>query len=94
MTGQKVVNLEGLVAETDGKLRIIRFNNPKKKNAITPAVYEGFAQLLRDAAEDPSISVVIGNGNLVMVCRKKMFYTSANTIGGSDRHWRFLQVTK
>jgi len=65
---------KGIEKQTDGKLRIIRFNVPKRKNALTPAMYTGFTKYLEEAVNDPSISIVAitGTGD---------FFSSGNDFG-------------
>ncbi|GAB0092631.1 enoyl-CoA delta isomerase 2 [Sergentomyia squamirostris] len=62
-----------IVIENRGKLRIIRFNNAKRRNAISPEAYFDLTQALQDADKDDSVSVVAitGSGN---------FYSSGNDI--------------
>jgi len=64
----------GIEKETIGKLRIIRFNVPKRKNALTPVMYLGFTQFLKEAEDDTSISIVAitGTGD---------FFSSGNDFG-------------
>lgn len=53
---------EGVVAEVYGKLRVIRLNNPRKKNALNPIIYRGLTFFLKEAAENPDISIVAVTG--------------------------------
>ncbi len=53
---------EGVVAEEYGKLRVIRLNDPKKKNALNPITYKGLTFFLKEAAENPDISIVAITG--------------------------------
>lgn len=56
-----------------GGLRIITFNNPKKRNALNTNDYADLANLLNQAATDESVNVVAltGSGN---------FYSSGNDL--------------
>jgi enoyl-CoA hydratase len=51
-----------LVAVTKGSTRVIVFNRPAVRNAMDLAVRQEFAQLTRDADEDPAVRVVIVTG--------------------------------
>lgn len=53
---------EGVVAEEYGKLRVIRLNNPKKKNALNPIIYRGLTVFLKEAADSPDTSIVAITG--------------------------------
>jgi enoyl-CoA hydratase/carnithine racemase len=50
---------EHLLRERDGATLTLRLNRPEKKNALTPAMYDGLAQGLRDAAADDGVRVVL-----------------------------------
>jgi len=65
---------KGIEKETRGKLRIIRFNVPKRRNALTPDMYMGWTKFLKEAIDDPSISIVAitGTGD---------FFSSGNDFG-------------
>jgi len=65
---------KGIEKQTIGKLRIIRFNVPKRKNALTPAMYMGWLKFLKEAVDDPLISMVAvtGTGD---------FFSSGNDFG-------------
>ncbi|GAB0092629.1 enoyl-CoA delta isomerase 2 [Sergentomyia squamirostris] len=62
-----------IVIENRGKLRIIRLNNAKRRNALSPEGYLDLTKALQDADKDDSVSVVAitGTGN---------FYSSGNDI--------------
>ena len=65
---------KGLDAKVDGKLMIIKFNVPKRKNAITNIMYQGLTHFLTAAAEDENITVVAitGTGD---------YFSSGNDLG-------------
>ena len=69
-----VSKYEGIEQSTEGKLRVIRFNVPKRKNALTPAMYKGFIELLREASLDSAISLVAITGT-------GEFFSSGNDFG-------------
>ena len=71
---QKSKQYPGVDTEIDGKLVIIKLNSPKRKNALTPAMYAGIINALKEASENPSVSIVAitGTGD---------FYSSGNDFG-------------
>jgi len=74
MTSSTEIQFAGLETKIDGKLMVIKFNVPKKKNALTPTMYKGLAHFLKVAAQDDNVTMVAftGNGD---------FYTSGNDFG-------------
>ena len=56
------VHYPGFDVKSDGKLKIIRFNIPEKKNAITLSMYNSFVQLLKEAENDPNTTMVALTG--------------------------------
>lgn len=64
---------ERIIVETRCKLQIIRFNQPKKKNALDALAYKEITQALQEANRDPRITTVAltGNGD---------FFSSGNDI--------------
>ena len=63
----------GFEIKSDGKLKIVRFNKPDKKNALSTDMYVSFVQILKETADDPATSVlaVTGTGN---------FFSSGNDL--------------
>ena len=59
--------------KSDGKLKIIRFNKPEKKNAISLPMYDSFVELLKEAADDPNTSIVAVTGT-------GAYYSSGNDL--------------
>jgi enoyl-CoA hydratase/carnithine racemase len=51
-----------ILTERSGSILRIEFNRPQKKNAMTAAMYTGFAALLNDAGKDENIRVVLLHG--------------------------------
>ncbi len=49
--------------EIHDKVATLAFNRPDKKNAITAAMYQGMADALRQASEDPAVRVVLITGD-------------------------------
>lgn len=74
----------GLEVQVDGKLMIIRFNVPKRRNAITNAMYKGLSWYLEKAANDPKISIVALTGNGSYYSSGNDFGSLFGTGGGSD----------
>ena len=64
---------ERILVETRGKLRVIRFNQPKKKNALDAVAYREITRALLEANRCPSITTVAltGTGD---------YYSSGNDI--------------
>lgn len=64
---------ERIIVEDRGKLRIVRFNTPARKNAWDVVSYAEIARALREANSDPQITAVAltGTGD---------FYSSGNDI--------------
>lgn len=61
----------GIEKEIEGSVMVICFNVPKKKNAISPVMYEGFIEYLNEAARNSDIKIVCVTG-------KGEFYSSGN----------------
>lgn len=74
MTSPTGIQFPGLETKMDGKLMVIKFNVPKKKNALTPTMYRGMAHFLKEAAQDDNITMVAFTGS-------EDFYTSGNDFG-------------
>lgn len=51
-----------MLASDDGLVRTLTLNRPTRLNAFTAASYRRLAQLLRDAAENPNVLVVVLRG--------------------------------
>lgn len=64
----------GVDTKIDGRLVIIQLNAPQRKNALTPSMYAGITNILKEAANNPNISMVAitGTGD---------FYSSGNDFG-------------
>lgn len=64
---------EKIIVETHSKVRIIRLNDPRRKNALDAVAYREIARALNEANADPTITTVAitGNGD---------FYSSGNDI--------------
>ena len=52
-----------LLAQVDGHLGLITFNRPDRRNALSDAMYAGFAQVLPMLAADDNVRVVMITGN-------------------------------
>lgn len=68
---------ENLIVTTKDNIKIVRLNKPKKKNAIDYNMYIRMAEILKDAAIDEDISIVVltGTGD---------FYCSGNDLSAND----------
>lgn len=56
---------EVLLAETIGRLRVLRLNRPERKNALNGALFEAISEGVRDAALDDEVwaLAITGNGD-------------------------------
>jgi 2-(1,2-epoxy-1,2-dihydrophenyl)acetyl-CoA isomerase len=52
-----------LLAQVDGHLGVITFNRPDRRNALSDAMYAGFAKVLPMLAADDEVRVVMITGN-------------------------------
>lgn len=53
---------DDLLAHVDGNVGVIRFNRPERRNALSDAMYHGFARALPVLANDPAVNVVMITG--------------------------------
>lgn len=53
---------DNINAATEGRVRVVTFNRPEKKNAFTQAMYGRLADEMEAAAYDPSIRVMVLTG--------------------------------
>lgn len=51
-----------LIAEKDGAIGWLTFNNPGRRNALNYAMWDGIAPIIEDFANDPEIRVVVLKG--------------------------------
>jgi enoyl-CoA hydratase len=51
-----------MIAEIDGAIGWITFNNPERRNAVSMAMWEGLADIVRNYAQDDSIRVIVLKG--------------------------------
>jgi len=51
-----------LTVEDRGRVRLVTFNRPEKKNAINNAMWEGLGQAFREADENPGIHCLVLTG--------------------------------
>lgn len=70
-----------------GNIKIVKYNKPKRKNAIDVPMYLKITQILNEAADDDSIAVAVltGNGD---------YYSSGNDLSGMSREHSHLDVLK
>ncbi len=53
---------EKMIAEKDGAIGWVTFNNPARRNAVSMAMWEGLSDIMRDYAADPAIRVIVLKG--------------------------------
>lgn len=53
---------ERMIAEKDGSIGWITFNNPARRNAVSMVMWEALLDIVRDYAQDDSIRVVVVKG--------------------------------
>ena len=51
-----------LIAEKDGPIGWLTFNNPARRNALSYAMWDGIAPIMEEFAADPDIRVVVLKG--------------------------------
>ena len=51
-----------MIAEKDGAIGWITFNNPDRRNAVSMAMWEALADILADYAKDDAIRVIVLRG--------------------------------
>lgn len=51
-----------LLASVEGKVGVITFNRPERRNALSNGIYRGFAAALPAMADDPDVRVVMVTG--------------------------------
>jgi enoyl-CoA hydratase/carnithine racemase len=51
-----------MIAEKDGAIGWITFNNPERRNAVSMAMWEALADIVRDYAQDDAIRVIVLKG--------------------------------
>ncbi|XP_022835969.1 enoyl-CoA delta isomerase 2, mitochondrial-like [Spodoptera litura] len=82
---------ETIIETSQGGIKIVQYNKPKKKNAIDGVMYRRVISILNDAATDDSISVMVltGTGD---------FYSSGNDFSAptdpNDDTGKHLNVLK
>lgn len=72
------MDIDEIITEIwDENIKVIRFNKPKKKNAIDIKMYRKVTDILKEVSEDDNISVVVltGTGD---------FYSSGNDLTSVD----------
>lgn len=59
---------EMLLQETHGSVRLLRFNNPARRNALAPALRQELLQALREADADAQVRSVVITGSAEVFC--------------------------
>jgi 2-(1,2-epoxy-1,2-dihydrophenyl)acetyl-CoA isomerase len=62
MTSELDTGTSDLLAHVDGHVGVITFNRPDRRNALSDAMYEGFARVLPVLADDSEVRVVMVTG--------------------------------
>lgn len=57
-----------LLQETHGSVRLLRFNNPARRNALSPALRAELLEALKDAERDPAVRSVVLTGSAEVFC--------------------------
>ncbi|KAF1065347.1 MAG: 2,3-dehydroadipyl-CoA hydratase [Pseudomonas citronellolis] len=57
-----------LLQETQGSVRVLRFNNPARRNALSPALRMQLLDALREAEQDPAVRSVVISGSAEVFC--------------------------
>ncbi len=85
---------QDILVETDGTTRLLRFNRPDKRNAITTAMYVALEAELRAADADPGITAVIfsGEGGAFTAGNDLVDFLSDPSIGPDAPVLRFLRA--
>ncbi|END0911114.1 enoyl-CoA hydratase/isomerase family protein, partial [Pseudomonas aeruginosa] len=60
--------MSGLLQETRGTVRLLRFDNPARRNALSPALRMELLRALEAAECDPSIRSVLLTGGEEVFC--------------------------
>lgn len=63
MTSELDTGTSDLLAHVDGHVGVITFNRPDRRNALSDAMYEGFARVLPVLADNTEVRVVMVTGN-------------------------------
>ena len=75
---------EGFDVTSNGKLKIIKFNKPDKKNALSIPMYNSFVQLLKEAADDPNTTLVAVTGTGSYFCSGNDLSNLTNITGSVE----------
>jgi enoyl-CoA hydratase/carnithine racemase len=59
---QRASMADPVLVSDDGALRVIRFNRPEKKNALTQPMYAAITRALREAQTSGAIRCVVLTG--------------------------------
>lgn len=54
--------MDTIVVTIQGNIKIVQYNNPKKKNAIDKEMYIRVTKILQQAADDPDVDVIVLTG--------------------------------
>lgn len=62
MSNELETGTNDLLVERDGAVVVLSFNRPERRNALSPAMYDGFGRVLPVVATDASVKVVLLTG--------------------------------
>jgi enoyl-CoA hydratase len=57
-----ISNTDKMIADKDGPIGWITFNNPERRNAVSMAMWEALADIVRDYGKDNAIRVIVLKG--------------------------------
>jgi len=57
-----VSKTDKMVAEKDGPIGWITFNNPERRNAVSMAMWQALGEIVRDFVKDDAVRVIVVNG--------------------------------
>jgi enoyl-CoA hydratase/carnithine racemase len=57
-----ISSTDKMIGEKDGPIGWITFNNPQRRNAVSMAMWEALADIVRDYGEDDAIRVIVVKG--------------------------------
>lgn len=56
------VTESGITVSIENGIQTIKFNNPKKKNALSLGAYKAITRALKDGAENPKVFITVFTG--------------------------------
>ena len=59
---RRKLSTEKMIAEKEGGIGWMTFNNPERRNAMSLEMWEGVTEILSDFANDPEVRVIVMKG--------------------------------